>query len=211
MLNAFWQAHTVMSPVGLATAAVDQYQRMEKDLKEQQKELTNLYADIGQLNIQIEGMSRLSLSLSRDQLLMLIESYLNVIFMSEGIGSLELRTIDKQSGFDGILNLPHRSVFVKLYNTTPDDSVIEKELETAKSLNPSEVWIFSYDGSRRIDIRLDPAFLGENRVIRGRFRMMPFSDLLKLTSGGKFTACVQSSTEDGNVRFLLTKNAQSAQ
>ena len=97
-----------MSPVGLATTAVDQYQRMDKDLKDQQKELANLYADIGQLNIQIEGVSRLSLSLSRDQLLMLIESYLNTVFVIEGNRSLELTTMDKQSGFEGILNLPHR-------------------------------------------------------------------------------------------------------
>ena len=98
-------------------------------------------------------------------------------------------------------------MFVKLYDEDPDESVVEKELETAKSLNPSEVWLFTYNGSRRIDTKLDPAFLGENRIVRGRFRMMPLSDLLNLTSDGRFTAHAQSSTEDGKTRFLLIKNA----
>ncbi|MDG6906412.1 MAG: hypothetical protein JRN20_11570 [Nitrososphaerota archaeon] len=207
VLNTFWQAHTLMSPVGLASAAVDQYQRMEKVVESQQRELENLFADIGQLDLQIEGTSRISLSLSRDQLLILIGNYLNSTFIREGNGRLELANMQGSEGFDAILNLPSRSVFVMLRNTSLDGIAVEKDLELAKSLNPSEVWIFGFSEQQRMDVKLDPVFVGENTVLRGRFRIIPVSDMLKEVSDGKFKAYVQSALENGRkARFLLVKN-----
>lgn len=211
-LNAFWQAHTAMSPVGLASAAIDQYQKIEKDLKDQQEEITNLFADFGQLDLMIEGMSRLSLSLSRDQLLALIGNYLCTKFVRETNGNYELVTKQEQNGFDGVLYLPSRSVFVKLCKTSLQDGMLEQELETAKSLNPSELWIFSFNDHQRMDIKLDPVFAGENKVLRGRLRVIPVADLFKEISGGKFTAYTQSSIgDDEKARFILHKNTQLVQ
>ncbi|MDG7001454.1 MAG: hypothetical protein JRN15_20345, partial [Nitrososphaerota archaeon] len=80
------------------------------------------------------------------------------------------------------------------------------------SLNPSELWIFSFNDIQRADIKLDPVFAGENKILRGRLRVIPVADLFKDMSSGKFTAYTQSPTGDGGkARFLLQRNAQSFQ
>jgi hypothetical protein len=51
---------------------------------------------------------------------------------------------------------------------------------TKPKLNSSEVLIFTYQEDQRWDILFGSVFLGENSILRGRFRLMFVTDLLKL-------------------------------
>jgi hypothetical protein len=217
MLNVYWEARTTFSPGGLAAVALNQYERVEQNHKLQRVDLELLAHDLGQLDMKIEGAGRISLTLSKDQLLGFIRNYLISYFLSQGSSSSELvRT--KGKDYDATLTLPSKTIFVKLRKSSLDEAAINLELERAKALNPSEVWIFPYFGIEGKDIRFDPVFVSEDRILYGHLRVVPVSEVMTAATGGRFFAFAVNTIngvsvpkpDEDSLRLLLVKNVTSS-
>lgn len=213
MLNAAWEAHSILSPAGLATRAVSEYQKFEKSTKLQRDEIKSLTKQISALDIQTEGAGRISLSLTRVELLELVGSYVALQFLN--VGSAGVRFIHTPKGdYDGILRLPDKSIFTKLIQGEIDQQAIFNEADKAEGLNPSEVWIFTYDASKRSDIRFGPIFVSENKILHGRFRVMPVTDIFNDITKGRFSAVIEhevKTSEAPRTRFVFFKNTEKLQ
>jgi hypothetical protein len=217
VLNFYWEARTALSPGSLASAALDQYQRVERDMKLQQQEVAALARDLGNLDMNIEGTGRISLTLKKDQLLNFVSDYLVLHFLTEGSGGKGLVAAPKGSGYDGLLGLPSKTVFVKLQRDPLEQNLLDEEVEKTKAINPSEVWIFSYFESRAKDIKLDPVFVSENRILYGHVRIVPITDVIKEATRGRFfvfavraaAGAEQKQGDDDSLRLLLIKNIDS--
>ena len=237
MFGIFWQARSAISPTNLASVAVDQFQKVESNVKLQREELKALTRDLGNLQLQVEGTGRLSFSLSREQILGLAENYLSSKFVNEG-GTTSPFTIypkvvraDVNKKLDGALHLPSRTIFVKLTKHLMDERTLQQEVEKAREQNPSDTWIFTHQESQRIDVKFEPFFVSENRILWGHFRVMPLTDLIKEISYGHFTASIESkesksrdtsgkgtaymkendSEEEEVTRFLLARSSLAQQ
>ncbi|MGA2875166.1 MAG: hypothetical protein ABSE82_06450 [Nitrososphaerales archaeon] len=209
MLNVVWEAHQVLSPSYLASTAIEQYQRLEDIARTNREELSHLTRDVGKLNLQSESMGRLSLTLTRPQMLVLIANYLSTEYFRQASVDAELMPVASLPDFDGMLVLPTKSVFVKLNREDLDQKSLIREIDRAETLNPSDVCIVCYETSHRTDILFDPVFVSENKVQRGRFRLISLPDLFEEISKRKFTATIEKSTEsqeEDSVRILFVKS-----
>ena len=107
---------------------------------------------------------------------------------------------DQQSGhgaeaqFDSVLRLPSRTVYAKVVHELTDQEK-DRLLSLGRRLNPAEVWIFA-DSGPKIDMRLDPVFMAENRLRRGRIVSVSTADMLSELFGQRFAVTVQSSSTD---------------
>ncbi|MHB2037061.1 MAG: hypothetical protein ACYCPW_10025 [Nitrososphaerales archaeon] len=209
MLNAVWEAHQVLSPGNLASTAIGQYQRLENNARMNREELAALTRDVGKLDLQSEGTGRLSLTLTRPQILVLIANYLSSKYFRRASTDAELKPVTAMPDYDGMLVLPTKAVFVKLIREDLDQESLVKEIGKAETLNPSDVCIICYQTSHRTDILFDPVFVSENRIERGRFRLMSLPDTFEEISKGKFTATIENSKEhmEDSVRILFVKSS----
>ncbi len=209
MLNVVWEAHQVLSPGYLASTAIEQYQRLENNARMNREELSALTRDVGKLNLESEGTGRLSLTLTRPQLKVLIANYLSSEYFRQASANAELRPATALPDYDGMVVLPTKSVFVKLIKEDLDQKSLVKEIDKAETLNPSDVCIICYETSHRTDILFDPVFVSENKVQRGRFRLLSLPDLIGEISKHKFTATIEKSEdsqEEDSVRILFVKS-----
>jgi len=206
MINAVWEAHTVLSPANLASAAASEYQRLETSAKLREEEIKSLKQDIGRLNLQSESTGRISLTLTRSEILELAGNYLISQFRNDGSAGSQFTVSSSHQGYDGMLNLPNKVVFSKLVREKIDQNWIFGEVDKAESLNPAEVWIFTYD-EHRFDVRFDPVFVSETRIMRGRFKLLPLTEMIGSITRDSFSASIESSgeSEDDVTRFMLTK------
>lgn len=214
MLNAAWEAHSFLSPAGLASKAVSEYQKLEKNAKLQRDEIKSLTKQISNLDIQAEGTGRISLSLTRAEILELIGNYLVSQFLNTGSAGAKFSTKYK-GDYDGALRLPDKSIFAKLIQADIDQQRVFSEVDNAEILNPSEVWIFTYDAIKRADIRFGPVFVSENKILRGRFLLMPVTDIFRDVTKGHFSALIDLEKKTGNMeaaktRFVFTKTPENA-
>ena len=206
MINAVWEAHTVLSPANLASVATSEYQRLEASAKLREEEIKSLKQDIGHLNLQSESTGRISLTLTRGEILELVGNYLISQFRDDGSAGAQFTVSPNHRGYDGVLNLPSKVIFSKLVREKIDQNWIFGEVDKAESLNPAEVWIFTYD-ENKFDVRFDPVFVSETRIMRGRFKILPLTDLIGAITKGSFSASIESRGESDKdtTRFMLTK------
>ena len=206
MINAVWEAHTVLSPANLASAAASEYQRLETSAKLREEEIKSLKQDIGHLNLQSESTGRISLTLTRSEILELTGNYLISQFRNDGSAGSKFTVSSSHQGYEGMLNLPNKAVFSKLVREKIDQNWIFSEVDKAESLNPAEVWIFAYH-EHRFDVRFDPVFLSETRIMRGRFKLLPLTEMIGSITRGSFLASIESSGESevDVTRFMLTR------
>ena len=54
---------------------------------------------------------------------------------------------------------------------------------------------------------MGPIFLGENKVLRGRFRVMSVTDAMREITDGRFAASILGDSENGT-RLLLSRHDQ---
>ena len=212
MLNAVWEARSLMSPAGLASRAISEYQKFEKNTNLQRDEIKSLTKQISNLDIQAEGTGRISLSLTRAELLELIGNYLVSRFLNVGSSGAKFSQVSI-ADYDGTLRLPDRSIFAKLIQEGVDQQRVFSEVDKAESLNPSEVWLFTYDASKRSDILFGPIFVSENKILRGRFRLMPVTDIFSDITRGHFSALILSEgrmgdAEEARTRFVFVKSPE---
>lgn len=209
MLNALWEAHTALSPANLASKAVSEFQRFENTTRSQEEEMRDLTKEIDHLKLKSEGTGRLSLTLTREEILELVGNYLVSQFLNEGSAGSRFIISENYHGYDGMLSLAYKTIFVKLVEEKIDQKWVFAEIDKAENLNPSEVWIFAYNEDQRSDIRFGPVFVSENKVLFGRFKLMAVTDLLKGITKGRFSATIMGSeiSDDGKkrTRFLLAR------
>lgn len=209
MLSAVWEAHQVLSPGYLASTAVEQYEKIEKNARINREELAAVTRYVGMLNLQSDGTGRLSVTLTKSQLLALIANYLSAQYFGQSSRDAELIPSPAVEGYDGMLTLPSKSVFVRVLKEDLDKEMWVKEVNKAETLNPNDVCIICHETSHKTDILFDPVFVGENKVQRGRFRLMSLADLFGEISKKKFTAIIEKSKEplqDDSVRILFVKS-----
>ncbi|MDG6904851.1 MAG: hypothetical protein JRN20_03600 [Nitrososphaerota archaeon] len=206
VLNAVWEAHSVLNPVRLASTAASEFQRLEEDGKRKELEIKSLARDIGNLNLRTDNEGRLSLILTRDQLLEIAGNYLISQFLSEGSFGAHFETSSKPPDYDGMLNLPNKAIFAKIVETEIDQNWIFNEADKAVELNPSEVWIFNYN-DQRFDVRFDPIFISEGKILRGRFKLIPATELISFATKGLFSATIDKNADEveNTTRFNLTR------
>jgi ribosomal protein S15P/S13E len=208
MINAAWEAHAALSPMNLASTAVSEYQKMEKDAKLQENEVRSLVKAIENLNLKSEGRGRLSLTLTRNQIVDLVGYYLVTKFLTEGSWGSKFKRSTLPE-FDVSLSLANRTIYAKFVREKMNDDRLFGEVDKAETLNPCEVWVFSLEKDRRFDVRFDPVFLSETKILRGRFRLGPATEVLQELLKGKFSVDVQAGEGGGNeenqFRFLLTR------
>jgi hypothetical protein len=213
MLNAAWEARSILSPMGLASAALSRYEDLEQRTKmREEKLMKSLAREVGHLDIKPAGAGVLSLSISRGELAELISNYLVTEFIDEGSSGQKLLP-SKLPDYDLVLNLPAKSIFAKLVHKEIDQSWVYKETDKAERLNPSQVWIFACKDDWRVDIRFKPVFVRENTILHGRFRLLPVTDLLRMITKGEFKASIKArkeTDEEGDrVNMLVTKTSTS--
>jgi hypothetical protein len=209
MINAAWEAHNALSPLNLASSAINEYQKSERNARVQEEEFKSLVKQIDHLNLRNEA-GRLSLTLDRKQILELIGIFLVNQFLTEGSWGSKFEVTDNHEGYDGMLGLANKMVFAKLVGETVSEKWVFAEADKAEKLNPSEVWIFMLQEGPRSDIKFGPVFVSEHKVLRGRFRVLTVTDLLKSITKGRFVARLDTTatkTNDGN-RFILARNDQ---
>jgi hypothetical protein len=208
MLNAFWEAHSFVAPSRLAAAAIDRYSMAEDHSEVERRQLGALLRDLMNTEPEISGTEEMSLFISREQLLALIGRYLSREFSREGGRDTVLEIHEHDSGLDGTFALVTRSVYVKLYYSSRDVNQANADYERAKSLNPSEFWIFYYDRALfGKDVQFDPVFVSENKILRGRFRMLNVVEIFPALTEGRLTATIGDfGRDDFKVKFLISKN-----
>lgn len=74
-------------------------------------------------------------------------------------------------------------------------------MEIAKELNPSEVWLL-VDGGEAIDEFLEPVFVNENTVLRGRLKTVTTAEMLSDLFGKEFDVTV-APQDDGSDKVVL--------
>ncbi len=200
MLNALWEAHSLLSPASLASRAALEYAKFQSNNRLKEEEIQSLLRQVGHIEFRSEGTGRISITLTREELLELIGSYLVGEFLNEGGSGEEFATLPKNdSDFDGMLKLPDKTIYAKLLERRMDRSGVYLEIDKAQTMNPSEVWIFSCSDELRSDVLFAPIFLSESMILRGRFRLMPITDVLNSITKGRFSASIiKRSAETDN-------------
>jgi hypothetical protein len=210
MLNVLWEARSVLSPGKLVATAVDQYSKFEKDIEKQRIEFNSLFQDLTDLDLEVNGLGRLSLTLDRGQALALIGNFLTLRFMSESSRGAEFVIQSEGSEYDAVLNLPMRRIFASLRREFLNNSAMASEVEKVKDLNPSEAWIFCCQDGMSKEIPFDPIFVNETLVLRGALRILSVSAVFDDLSKGRFRAHVEYpelvDEKIVRIRFLLMKS-----
>jgi hypothetical protein len=216
LIGGLWQAHDALSPMGLIARVTDQYQKINENTAASAEELSSIIREVKSLDLRILETGRLSLTLSQEQLLVLIGNYLTKKYARNGATSgsimIETESGGHEQGSQAILSLPNRAIYVRLCENALGQEALEHELAEAKSRNPSETWIVSYLGSQKADYLLEPVFLAENLILRGHFRVMTVSDLLSEITQRRFVASLEEfvkkeSTSKSSARFILSRIA----
>jgi hypothetical protein len=200
--NLLWETRSALSPAKLASSTVNGYTKIENDLKMQRAELSDMLGDIPEPGLSY-GREGLLLAMSRSQFLTLSRNYLRMVLLGKNNRAINFSLSHPE--YDAVAYLTDRTIFVKLQKSELDISQTEIEIEKARKLNPSEVWIFSHKDIAPNDFRFDPIFISENKVLRGHLRIMPASAVVTTVCGGKYAASSLDTSSTDEFRFLLTR------
>jgi hypothetical protein len=217
LIRAYFETRNIFSPVGLLTEALNRFGKSseQEGILKQQQALKSMLHDIQDFKISPEGQGKISLNLSKASLLEFAGDYLKRVFFQEGAQSARFAKVPRPSfekdeaDFDGVLTLPYRCIYAKLLKDEPTPEVLTEWLRVAKHLTPSEVWLLtSKDPSFELDLRLEPSFLDENRVMFGRLKLLSLSTLFYEILGKNFKVTIdQRHKEDDSVRLILEKES----
>lgn len=192
-----------MSPVKVLSGAVDRYNQSTTETEKKVKDLLPLLPAFEKLQLQVVGSNTVQFVLGRADIMSCAEQYLARFFRSEGAGgapSGQPSTKGGEAGLDYVLRLPSRNVYLKMLDTV-DDTEASRLRELARELNPAEVWVFS-DGGETLDERLDPVFVSEGKVLRGRLRSMTNAAMLYEFFGRKFSVASEPLA-DGTAKITI--------
>ena len=185
------------SPVSVLASAAAKYNEAGEKTREKVNDLLPLLPGVEKLKIQIAGPDAVSFVLQRDDIRTYAEQYLRQFFALEGANGAPGGPPPAAGGlaeFDYVLRLPSRSVYIKVVETlTKEDA--SRVLGIAKRMNPAEVWVFE-DQGEAVDLKLDPVFISENVVQRGRMRTVTAAEMLQELFGRNFYVTVGARTRE---------------
>ncbi len=191
------------SPVRLLSSAMDRYNKATEETTKKVNDLLPLLPWLERLQLNVEGPRTVSLVMRKEDMGSGLEQYLLTRFRKEGAGGVKFGEppgIREKSEFDYALRLPGRSIYAKIAGTLtgPDR---ERYQEIARRLNPSEVWLL-VNGGEGVDDVMDPVFVNENTVLRGRLKSVTTTEMLSEFFGKEFDVMVEPR-EDGSDRVVL--------
>jgi len=191
------------SPINVLTSAATKYNEDAEKTKGLVRDLLPLIPGYEKLQVSVVGSNAVSLVMQRQDLLSCAEVYLSKVFKLEGSGNAPAgptRTDSEESMFPYVLRLPFKSVYLNVVEQLTDEGV-SRILEFARKANPAEVWIVS-DSGKRVDQRLDPVFVSENKILRGRVKSVTTAEMLREFFGGKFGATLEK-LDQGSLKVTL--------
>jgi hypothetical protein len=173
IVSTYLETSRQLDPASIAARVLTEYREEGMRMLEKEDTLRSMLGDIKELDVVVRN-GKFSFRLDRPTTLELVGSYLRRAYVKEGAMS-PLRILPPESSedcaFDAELKLAERSIFAKLVLDDLTSEGLSRCLEKAKLSNPSELWLFHLKGEDA-DIRLGPVFVGENRVLSGRFRRL---------------------------------------
>jgi len=156
-----------------------------------------LLAEIGKLNLRTLAPGIVSLEITEEQLLDLVEARVKANFAGEGA---EECAASITSPSESTLVLPGRTVLMRIaLELTPIEE--ERVKNEAERNNPAEMWLFSL-AERDENTRLPPKFLREDKVAFGYLRLVPISRLLQ-ESFGRFYDVIAVGKGKGGLTVAL--------
>lgn len=191
------------SPVRLLSSAMDRYNKATEETTKKVNDLIPLLPWLERLQLNVEGPRTISLVMRKEDMGSGLEQYLLEAFRDEGAAGMKLVEPPgsrEKSEFDYALRLPAKNVYAKIVGTlTQDDRA--RYLEAAMRLNPSEVWLL-VDGGESVDELMDPVFVNENMILRGRLKSVTTTEMLSGFFGKEFDVMVDPQ-EDGSDKVVL--------
>ena len=197
------------SPLVIITSAADTYNRTVQKPGEQIGDLLPLLPGVENLHVEVNGPDSVTITLQKQDIRACAEQYMEREYGPEGSAGARAgppSPSGDESLFDHVLRLPSRNVYLKM-----EEELQEAEaasiLRASRSLNPADVLIVA-DKGVAIDERLDPVFVSENKVMRGRVRTMSTSELVSAFFGKKFTSAIEPLDEAVRVTLRLVKRPE---
>lgn len=192
------------SPVGLLLSAADRYNQATEETAKKVNDLVPLLPWLERLQLKVEGPRTASLLMRREDAESGLEQYLLRRFQSEGANGAKFGDPPgsrEKTEFEYALRLPMRNIYTKFVGTLTGRER-ERYSEIAKRLNPSEVWLL-VDGGEGVDDLMDPVFVSENVVLRGRLKSVTTTEMLSELFGKEFDVRVDPQS-DGSLRVALS-------
>jgi hypothetical protein len=191
------------SPLNVLTAAATKYNEDAEKTKGLVRDLLPLIPGFEKLQITVVGSNAVSLVMQRQDLLSCGEVYLSKVFKQEGADGAPagppMGEGEKQM-FPYVLRLPFKSVYLKVVEdlTLSEASSL---VDFARKVNPAEVWVV-VDSGRSFDQKLDPVFVSENKILRGRVKSVSTAEMLREFFGGKFAVALER-VDQNSVKVTL--------
>jgi len=185
------------SPLNVLTAAATKYNQEAEKTKGLVKDLLPLIPGFEKLQVTVVGSNAVSLVLQRQDLANCAEVYLSKVFKQEGASGAPAGPPQGEAEkglFHYVLRLPSRSVYLKLVQDLSLAEVSEL-MDFGRRANPAEVWVVA-DSGRSFDQRLDPVFISENKVLRGRVKSVSTNEMLREFFGGRFAVATERAEKD---------------
>ena len=179
------------SPISVLTDAATKYNADAEKTKGIVRDLLPLIPGYEKLQITIIGSNAVSLVMQRQDLLSCAEVYLSRQFKRDGSEGARAGVPGgevERGIFPYVMHLPLKSVYLKVVENLSDEE-ITKLLEHAKKVNPAEVWVIA-DTGKGIDERLEPVFVSESKILRGRVKSVPTAAMLREFFGGRFSVAL---------------------
>jgi hypothetical protein len=203
LVSTYLETSKHLDPASIAARVLTEYREEGRRMRKEEDSLRSMLRDIEELDVVVQN-GKFSFRLDRPTTLELVGLYLRRMFAKEGAtGSLRILPPESSEdcAFDAELRLAERSIFAKIVLDDLTSERLSRCLEKAKLSNPSEFWLFDLKGEDA-DIRLGPVFVGENRVLSGRFRCLSLLTVFQKLLNSSHSISVE---KDGlGVRVLLS-------
>lgn len=181
-INVYAQARTYLNPAAILTQALEAYEKTERQALRQKELLQAILDDWVDLQFTFEN-GKLCFLLDREMMLELLSKYFKKTLAKEGAAGAILKTLpydsSEERAFDAELKLPNRSIYVKLSLQDVAPENLSSYMEEARLASPSEFWLLGLK-DEDVETKLEPVFLGENRILFGRLRRLGLSTVLRV-------------------------------
>jgi hypothetical protein len=207
LVAAYWQVGEQLSPTSLLTRILEEYEDLRQEIASERDSLQSILSDLDRMKIAFED-GKLSFELDRPTALSLVGAYLKKSFAKDAGTTAMFKILPAELAeglhYDVESKLPDRSIYARLLFRELKEDEISSCQEEAQRAAPSEYWLFTLR-EEEVDIRLEPVFVGENRVMFGRVRCLGLASMLGEMLGRR---CEISATRKGDaVKVILGRQA----
>ena len=197
------------SPLGIISSAASSYNRTVREPDEKIVDLLPLLPGVERLQVQVTSPDTVTFTLQKQDVVGCAGQYLERAFNSEGAVGAPAgppSPSGSESLFDYVMRLPSKNVYLKMEKEISEEKAAQL-LGVARGLNPAEVVVVAEKGVR-MDEWLDPVFISENKVMRGRFRTLHTAELLSAFFGERFASTFEFEGEAVRATLVLMKRTE---